>query len=103
MIGHCCQNWGFYTLLNEMPTYMKTVLHFNIEEVRKDLIFCLVQFHRFFLLQNAFLSALPYLCMWVVANSGSYLADFLRSRGYLSTTNTRKLFNTIGKQIQIIN
>ncbi len=35
--------------------------------------------------------------MWLLAISGSYLADFLRSRGYLSTTMTRKVFNSIGK------
>lgn len=76
MIAHSCQNWGFYTMLTELPTYMKQILHFNIKE-------------------NAFLSALPYLCMWLISVSGSHLADFVRSRGYLSTTSTRKVFNSL--------
>jgi len=25
------QNWGFYTLLTELPTYMKNILHFDIK------------------------------------------------------------------------
>ena len=33
LIAHCCQNWGFYTLLTEMPTYLKNILHFNIKTV----------------------------------------------------------------------
>ena len=33
IIGHCCQGWGFYTLLTEMPTYLSQILHFNIKEV----------------------------------------------------------------------
>ena len=82
LIAHCCQNWGFYTLLTELPTYMNKILHFNIRE-------------------NALLSALPYFIMWVLAISGSYIADFVRSKGYLSTTATRKTFNSIGKVFQI--
>ena len=34
MITHSCQNWGFYTLLSELPTYMNKILHFDIKEVR---------------------------------------------------------------------
>ena len=33
IIGHCCQGWGFYTLLTEMPTYLYQILHFDIKEV----------------------------------------------------------------------
>ena len=35
IIGHCCQGWGFYTLLTEMPTYLYQILHFDIKEVCK--------------------------------------------------------------------
>ena len=47
--------------------------------------------------QNGFLSALPYVCMWIVANLGSQLADYVRTRSILSTRNTRKVFNSFGK------
>ena len=33
LIVHCCQNWGFYTLLTEMPTYLSQILHFDIKTV----------------------------------------------------------------------
>jgi len=75
LIVHCAQNWGFYTLLTELPTYLNEILHFNLKE-------------------NGFLSALPYVCMWIVANLGSQLADYVRTRSILSTRNTRKVFNS---------
>ncbi|KAG0719988.1 putative inorganic phosphate cotransporter [Chionoecetes opilio] len=76
-VAHIAQNWGFYTLLTELPTFMKNILHFNIAD-------------------NSFMSALPYLCMWVFSLGAGQLADHLRSKGHLSTTNTRRLFNSIG-------
>ena len=36
MVAHSCQNWGFYTLLAELPTYMSRILHFDIKEVRNQ-------------------------------------------------------------------
>lgn len=36
LIAHCAQNWGFWTLLTEIPSYMKNVLDFDI----KSVIFC---------------------------------------------------------------
>lgn len=33
ILAHCGQNWGYWTLLTEMPTYMKNVLKFNMEGV----------------------------------------------------------------------
>ena len=32
---HVGQNWGSYTLLTELPTYMKNILHFDIANVRR--------------------------------------------------------------------
>jgi hypothetical protein len=37
LVAHCCQNWGFYTLLTELPTYMKQILHYDIKTVRHSL------------------------------------------------------------------
>ncbi|XP_046394203.1 sialin-like isoform X2 [Ischnura elegans] len=71
-IGH---DWGFYTLLNDLPKYMGDVLHFNIS-------------------MNGYLSALPYLAMWAVSILSSWLADCLLTKGYLSTTNVRRIFST---------
>jgi hypothetical protein len=38
VLTHMAQNWGFYTLLTELPTYMKNILHFNIK-VRRVLYY----------------------------------------------------------------
>jgi predicted MFS family arabinose efflux permease len=78
IVAHVAQNYGFYTLLNELPTYMKQILHFDIKE-------------------NSLLSAVPYLAMWFMSIGGSLVADYLRKRGTLSTTATRKSFNSICK------
>ena len=97
LIAHCCQNWGFYTLLTELPTYMSKILHFDIKEVILKKFTEKATTKIIVLFQNALLSALPYFIMWILAITGSYIADFVRSRGYLSTTATRKVFNSVGK------
>uniref|UniRef100_A0A336M251 CSON007770 protein n=1 Tax=Culicoides sonorensis TaxID=179676 RepID=A0A336M251_CULSO len=77
IIVHSAHNWGFWTLLTEMPTYMKNVLGLDIKK-------------------NALLSALPYFCMWCASMVLSPLSDFLTNRGHLSLGFSRKLFNSIG-------
>ncbi|XP_045101821.1 putative inorganic phosphate cotransporter isoform X2 [Portunus trituberculatus] len=77
VVAHVAQNWGFYTLLTEMPTYMKNILRFDIAH-------------------NSFMSALPYLVMWLFSMVVGQLADYLQTSGRLSTANTRRLFNSIG-------
>ncbi|XP_042238110.1 sialin-like isoform X2 [Homarus americanus] len=76
-VAHIAQNWGFYTLLTELPTYMKNILHFDLAH-------------------SGFISALPYLVMWLFSIAAGQVADHLRARGILSTTATRKIFNSIG-------
>lgn len=76
IIAHFSENWGFYTLLTELPSYMKDVLHFDLKN-------------------SGMLSAVPYLCMTIIVFISSQVADYIRKRQYLSTTAVRKLFNTI--------
>ena len=33
IVGHTASNWGTYTLLTNIPTYMKEVLKFDIKSV----------------------------------------------------------------------
>ena len=33
IIAHFTENWGFYTLLTELPTFLKDVLHFDLQGV----------------------------------------------------------------------
>merc|ERR1719367_1786483 len=73
---HVAQNYGFYTLLTELPTYMHNVLHFNMKS-------------------NAMLSALPYLAMLVVSLFATRLADYAITSGF-DRTLVRKFFNSVG-------
>ncbi|KAF6206564.1 hypothetical protein GE061_017798 [Apolygus lucorum] len=77
MAAHCGQNYGYETLMTELPTFMKQVLRFNIKE-------------------NGVLSALPYLAMWAFSVSSSCLADALITSKRLSHTTTRKIAQGIG-------
>uniref|UniRef100_UPI00358F4804 sialin-like isoform X1 n=2 Tax=Myxine glutinosa TaxID=7769 RepID=UPI00358F4804 len=77
IVAHFCYNWTFYTLLTMLPTYMDSVLHFNIK-------------------QNGLLSALPYLLGWLMTVTGGQLADLTIERNILSVTNTRKVFTALG-------
>jgi len=73
---HVTQNFGYYVLLTELPTYMKNILHFDMKS-------------------NAVLSGVPYLVMWLVALGGSFTIDKLIGNETLSTTTARKIANSI--------
>ena len=77
LIAHTCNNFGWYMLLVELPTYMKHILRFNIG-------------------QNALLSAVPYLSLWIFSIFWSKLMDLSRSKGWITTTTVRKLSTGIG-------
>lgn len=77
LVAHSAQNWGFWTLLTEIPTYMNQVLEFDIKS-------------------NALLSAMPYLVMWLLCIGFSELSDWLVNRGCVSNGAARKIFNTLG-------
>ncbi|XP_015588670.1 putative inorganic phosphate cotransporter isoform X2 [Cephus cinctus] len=72
-IGH---DWGFFTMITDLPKYMSSVLKFSIKN-------------------NGMLSSLPYLCMWLCSVLSSWLADWIIVKGYISRTNVRKLGTTI--------
>lgn len=63
-VGAFGHNWGFYTLLTNIPSYLSKVLHFRIQS-------------------NGFLSALPYICTVIVAIPTGYIADTLRRRYFI--------------------
>ncbi|XP_034254262.1 putative inorganic phosphate cotransporter isoform X2 [Thrips palmi] len=77
LVAHMGQNYGYETLLTELPTYMKQVLHFSIKH-------------------NGTLSALPYLAMWIFSIVVSVVADWMTWHKGVSLTRTRKLLNSIG-------
>lgn len=75
IVTHGCSVFGYFTVVNQLPTYMKDVLHFNIKE-------------------NGILSSFPYFGKYIMAVLASWLADHLRRTGKLSTTATRKIFTS---------
>ncbi|XP_031352877.1 putative inorganic phosphate cotransporter isoform X2 [Photinus pyralis] len=77
---HCAQNWGFWTLLTEMPTYMKNVLNFDIKA-------------------NGLLSACPYFTMWVMSFIFSGFTDYIINKDCVSIGTGRKIANSIGLYI----
>jgi len=48
------------------------------------------------MLQNGIVSGAPYLFMWLFLVLSGMFADVLRNKNVLSTTNIRKLMNTLG-------
>ncbi|CAG7834263.1 unnamed protein product [Allacma fusca] len=77
IVANTADAWGFYTFLTELPTYMKTVLHFNIKT-------------------NSWLSALPYLISWGFSNMLTQVADHLISSKRFTIVTVRKACETIG-------
>ncbi|XP_068633122.1 putative inorganic phosphate cotransporter isoform X1 [Battus philenor] len=78
MLAHMGQNYGYETLMTELPTFMRQVLHFSIKD-------------------NGFVSALPYLCMWLFSMFISVVADWMLSSGRFNHTQVRKIINSIGE------
>lgn len=72
-IGH---DWGFYTVATDLPKYMDNVLHFSVDK-------------------NGYLSALPYIGMWLSCSVISWVADWIITRKFMSITNVRKFGTTI--------
>ncbi|XP_045207494.2 sialin-like [Mercenaria mercenaria] len=81
--AHFSENWGFYTWLTELPTFMNDVLHFNMY-------------------QAGFLAAVPYLFMAIVVQGCGHLADYLRSKVQVSTEAVRKIFTCGAFIIQVV-
>ncbi|XP_011343507.1 putative inorganic phosphate cotransporter isoform X2 [Ooceraea biroi] len=78
LMAHMGQNYGYETLMIQLPTFMKQILNFSIQK-------------------NGIFSALPYLAMWLFSIFISYVADWMISSGRVNRTLTRKIINSIGQ------
>lgn len=76
ILSNIASDWGGYTFLTNIPSYMKEVLKLDITS-------------------NGLYSALPYIGFWFVVNVAGVFADFTQK--CLSTTMTRKMFEVSGK------
>ncbi|XP_057320427.1 putative inorganic phosphate cotransporter [Microplitis mediator] len=75
-VAHCGQNWGYWMLLTQLPTYMASVLKFNFKD-------------------NGLISALPYIAMLLLTIPVSWLSDWSQKKG-LSRGLARKISNSVG-------
>ncbi|XP_044252908.1 putative inorganic phosphate cotransporter [Tribolium madens] len=83
LITSCGGSWGGFTLLTEIPSYMSSIMGFDINS-------------------NSQLSALPYIAMFLVAMASAPLADKLISNKIFTIGTTRKIFNSLGTLIPAI-
>ncbi|XP_044749303.1 vesicular glutamate transporter 1 isoform X1 [Coccinella septempunctata] len=76
-VANFCRSWNFYLLVLNQPIYFSDTYHESIEK-------------------NTILGALPHFLMTIIVPSGGILADRIRRKGILTTTQVRKLFNCGG-------
>lgn len=76
IITQFCQNWNWYTLGAWVPSYFKYGLNFDLKK-------------------SGLFSVLPYFLLAVVTQFSGIAADFVMARGYLSRSNTRKVFQSV--------
>ncbi|KAG8182583.1 hypothetical protein JTE90_021721 [Oedothorax gibbosus] len=70
------QDWCFYTIINDLPTFFATILHFKME-------------------QTGFLSSFPYLMQTFVGMSTAFIADTLIRKEMVTTNFVRKFCNSV--------
>ncbi|XP_001603704.2 vesicular glutamate transporter 1 [Nasonia vitripennis] len=77
IVANFCRSWNFYLLVLFQARFMHEAFGMPVVE-------------------TGILGSLPHLLMTLIVPCGGLLADHLRKRGIMSTTNVRKLFNCGG-------
>ncbi|XP_055837631.1 putative inorganic phosphate cotransporter [Episyrphus balteatus] len=80
---HCANNWGFWTLLIEIPTYLKNVIGMDIKN-------------------SALLSSLPYWVMFLLSYFFLFLSEILDKKKGRDLAFSRKFFNSMGHWVQML-
>ncbi|XP_070492520.1 sialin [Chironomus tepperi] len=73
ILVHGASVFGYFLVVNQLPGYMKSILHYDIKA-------------------NGLLSSLPYFGKYAMSVVASHFADYLRTRGKITTTVARKSF-----------
>jgi ACS family sodium-dependent inorganic phosphate cotransporter len=81
-ITHFAYNYGYYTLLTQLPMYMRDILDFDLTK-------------------SGFVSAIPYVVQTILIFISGYLADWFLMKKFLSLTQVRKYFNNFGLFFQM--
>ncbi|XP_062550218.1 vesicular glutamate transporter 2-like [Armigeres subalbatus] len=69
-----CNNYGFYTLLTQLPRFLKDAMHFGVQS-------------------SGMIAAVPYFGMSITLYLAGYFADWFQIKGILTTTQVRRNFN----------
>ncbi|CAJ0579150.1 unnamed protein product, partial [Mesorhabditis spiculigera] len=77
IVCNFCRSWTFFMLMNNMVTYMKDVLSYDIGKA-------------------GVIAMCPQVLMIITVLSSGQISDYLRASGRMSTEKVRKLFNTLG-------
>ncbi|XP_045189876.2 uncharacterized transporter slc-17.2-like isoform X2 [Mercenaria mercenaria] len=77
LVANITTDWGTYTLLTSIPTYMNEVLKLDISA-------------------NGLFSALPYIVFWAMINVSGWMADFIMAKGCCTIVIARKSFTIAG-------
>lgn len=73
--GQFGHNYLFFTILTDLPKYMKEILKFNIKK-------------------NALYNALPFAFIWISSIISAFLADIVTNKGLLSPLNVRRVWTS---------
>uniref|UniRef100_A0A061QFW8 Sialin n=1 Tax=Cupiennius salei TaxID=6928 RepID=A0A061QFW8_CUPSA len=76
LITQIGNDWAFYTIVNDLPTFFGTILHIQVEK-------------------NGFLSSFPYLLQTAVGTLVAYVTDKMMRKGLTTTNFVRKFCNTV--------
>jgi MFS transporter, ACS family, solute carrier family 17 (sodium-dependent inorganic phosphate cotransporter), other len=82
-VAHFSYTWGYYTLLTQLPAYMKDILEFDLQN-------------------TGFVSSIPFLALSILLFISGYFADRLLIKNWLSITQVRKYFTNISFLAQMI-
>ncbi|XP_021195147.2 putative inorganic phosphate cotransporter [Helicoverpa armigera] len=78
IVMHSGHNWGFWTLMTEIPSYMNLILKVDIKA-------------------NGTLSALPYFVMYILSIPCGIISDYGLKKNWFSINTCRKVSNSIGE------
>lgn len=82
-VAHFAYSYGYYTLLTELPYYMRHIVNFDLET-------------------SGFVSAIPYILLIALLFPSGYLADWFQIKNILSTSQVRKFFNNVSFFAQMV-
>lgn len=101
IIADVCLQFNTNVVINELPTYMKEILHFNIKQ--NGLLSSLPYFSKYFTFEMYFFKSLFVLQVsYLAALLATYLADKWKKSEKSSTLTIRKFFTAISFLIPVI-